>query len=127
MSPDACQSTVTPLVVPEIVTFPPEIDISNAARLGAELLAAFRPGVAVVIADMTLTDFCDSSGILQLMIANEQAKGGLAQLRVVAARGGVLRVLQVTGADQVLDVYPSLHAALASRSPDTPDDPKPVD
>jgi anti-sigma B factor antagonist len=105
-------STVSPLVVPEIVVFPAEVDISNAPRLGADLLAAFRPGVAVVIADMTLTDFCDSSGIRRLLIANDRAKGNLAQLRVVAVSGAVLRVLHMTGVDQVLDIRPSMGAAL---------------
>jgi hypothetical protein len=78
-------STVSPLAVPEIVLFPPEVDVSNAACFGVELLAAFRPGVAVVIADMTLTDFCDSSGIRHLLIANRRAKRCLVQLRVVVA------------------------------------------
>jgi anti-sigma B factor antagonist len=105
-------STVSPLVVPEIVVLPPEVDISNATRFGAELLAAFRPGVAVVIADMTLTDFCDSSGIRQLLIANDRAKSSLAQLRVVVTSDAVRRVLHVTGVDQVLDIRPSMGAAL---------------
>jgi anti-sigma B factor antagonist len=105
-------STVSPLVVPEIVVFPPEVDISNAARFGADLLAEFRPGVAVVIADMTLTEFCDSSGIRQLLIANDRAKGSLAQLRVVVTSEAVRRVLYVTGVDQVLDIRASMGEAL---------------
>ena len=108
--------TVIPFVVPEIVVFPPEIDISNAACFGAELLAAFRPGAAVVIADMTLTDFCDSSGIRQLLIANDRAKRSLAQLRVVVSSDAVRRVLHVTGVDQVLDIRPSIGAALTGSS-----------
>jgi anti-anti-sigma factor len=106
------RTTVSSLVVPEIVVFPPEVDISNAGRFGAEGLAAFRPGVAVVIADMTLTDFCDCSGIRQLLIANDQAKRNLAQLRVVVATDAVRRVLHVTGFDRVLDIRPSMGAAL---------------
>jgi anti-sigma B factor antagonist len=117
MNPDAYQTTVSPLVVPEIVAFPPEVDITNAAGLGAELLAAFRPGVAVVIADMTLTAFCDSSGIRHLLIANDRAKRSLAQLRVVAATDQVLRVLHVTGVDQVLDIRLSMDVALANTRP----------
>ena len=105
-------STVRPLVLPEIVVFPPEVDISNAALFGVEMLAALRPGVVVVIADMTLTEFCDSSGIRHLLIANQRAKRSLAQLRVVVTADTVRRVLHVTGVDQVLDIYPSLREAL---------------
>ena len=110
-------STISPLVVPEIVVFPPEVDISNAAYYGVELLAAFRPGVAVVIADMTLTEFCESSGIRHLLIANRRAKRSLAQLRVVVTSDAVRRVLQVTGVDQVLDIRPSMGHALADSVP----------
>ena len=120
MNPDARQGTVCPLVLPEIVTFPAEVDISNAARLGSELLAACRQGVAVVIADMSRTAFCDSSGIRHLLIANDRAGKNLAQLRVVVATESVLRVLRVTGVDQVLDIYPSLQKALADRPPVSP-------
>ena len=113
-------STVSALVLPEIVVFPPEVDVSNAALFGVELLAALRPGVAVVIADMTRTAFCDSSGIRHLLIANQRAKKRLAQLRVVVTADAVRRVLHVTGVDQVLDIYPSLQAALADRPPASP-------
>jgi hypothetical protein len=58
---DVPPATITPLVVPEIVTIPDEIDIRNADRAGRELRAAFRPGVTVVIADMTRTGFAASS------------------------------------------------------------------
>ena len=109
--------TVSPFVVPEIVVFPPEVDISNAAFFGVELLAAFRPGVAVVIADMTLTEFCDSSGIRHLLIANRRAKKSLAQLRVVVTSDAVRRVLQVTGVDQVLDIRPNMGSALTGSVP----------
>ena len=104
--------TVIPPVVPEIVVFPPEVDISNAACIGVELLVALRPGVAVVIADMTLTGFCDCSGIRELLIANDQARRNLAQLRVVVSTDAVRRVLHVTGVDQVLDIRTSMGAAL---------------
>ncbi len=100
-------------MVPEVVNLPAEVDISNAARLSAELLAAFRPGVSVVIADMSRTAFCDSSGIRHLLIANGRASKNRAELRVVVADEQVLRVLRVTGVDEVLDIYPSLHKALA--------------
>jgi anti-sigma B factor antagonist len=108
----APRSTVSPLVLPEIVVFPAEVDVSNAALFGVELLAALRPGGAIVIADMTLTAFCDSSGIRHLLIANHRAKKSVAQLRVVVTADAVRRVLHVTGVDQVLDIYPSLQEAL---------------
>jgi anti-sigma B factor antagonist len=110
---DACRSTVSPLVVPEIVSLPVEIDLTNATQAGDELCAAFGPGVAVVIADMSRTAFCGSAGIRQLLLAHDRAVAGEAELRVVAAPA-VRRVLQVTGFDEILSIYPDLQAALTN-------------
>jgi hypothetical protein len=49
---DVIPAMVTCSGVPEIVTFPEEIDIGNADSAARELRAAIRPGVAVVIADI---------------------------------------------------------------------------
>ncbi len=117
MDEKANQSTVTPLVIPEIVTLPAEIDISNADSVGRELCAAARPGVAVVIADMTRTQFCDSSGARNLMLAQDAAIRNHAELRLVIPSATVLRMLSVLGFDQLLLIYPSLGTALTSGAP----------
>lgn len=117
MHPDARTETVSPLVVPEIVALPAEIDIGNAVQVGDELGAALSSGAVVVIADMTMTDFCDSSGIRHLLIANDRAAARSAELRLVVRSAALLRVLQVTGVDQLLGIYPSLQAALTNDPP----------
>jgi anti-sigma B factor antagonist len=98
------QATVKPLAVPQIVTLPREVDISNAPRIGRELLGAFGPRATVVIADMSLTEFCDSSGIRQLLIANDAAMAWGGELRVVVRSPAVLRVMEQLGVDRVLHI-----------------------
>jgi anti-sigma B factor antagonist len=98
---------------PVIVTLPDEIDITNADAVGDRLSAAFAPGVAVVIADLTSTVFCDSSGIRRLMLAHDKAASCDAQLRLVVQAPAVLRVLSVMGLQSVLRIYPTLDEALA--------------
>ncbi len=71
------------LSTPVIVPLPTEIDIANGAAVGQQLCAAFSPGVTIVIADMTATVFCDSSGISQLVLAHHCAAAHRAQLRLV--------------------------------------------
>lgn len=100
------------LVVPEIVCLPEEIDITNAAERGDELRAAIKTGVAVVIADMTRTAFCDSQGMRQLVLAHDRATEAGAELRLAIESPAVLRALRITGLDQLLRIYPSLQAAL---------------
>ena len=57
-----------------MVTLRAEIDMANADRVGADLEAAFGPGVGVVVADMSGTRFCDSLGIRALVMAYRWAK-----------------------------------------------------
>src|SRR5215469_18626119 len=98
-------AAIRPIVVPEIVTFPAEVDVTNSEVVGWALVAAFRPGVTVVIADLSRTEFCDSTGIRCLLIAGNHAVCTGSQLRVVAKDGAVRRALHVLGADQTLALY----------------------
>ena len=97
---------------PVVVTMPAEIDISNADRTGEELCAAFAPGVTTVIADMTGTSFCNSSGISVLVLAHRQAAAHHAELRLVVLSAAVLHALTLVRMDFLLPIYPSLDAAL---------------
>jgi anti-sigma B factor antagonist len=108
------RATVSPFVVPEIVTLPVEIDITNAQSIGGELRAAFGDGALAVIADMTRTRFCDPSGVRQLLLANERADETNADLRLVVRSPAVLRAFHLLGIDTVLAVYPNVEAALTN-------------
>jgi anti-sigma B factor antagonist len=114
MNEHADQATVAPLVIPEVVTLPAEIDIGNAERIGRELCAAARPGVKVIIADMSLTEFCDSSGVRSLVFGRDAANAIDAELRLVIPSAAVLRVLSLMGLDPVFQIYPSLGLALTA-------------
>ena len=102
-----------------IVPLPAEIDMSNEDDVGEQLRAAFAPGVAVVIADLGLTVFCDCAGVRRLMLAHQMAVSANAELRVVVQSAGVLRVLEVLGADRVLRIFPGLGAALTAGPADS--------
>lgn len=101
-----------PLAV--LVTLPAEIDISNDGLVEDELTSALGDGLAVLVADGSRTTFCASAGMSALIRAHHQAQAAGTQLRV-AASPAVRRILELTGADQVLDTYPSLADALAGR------------
>jgi anti-sigma B factor antagonist len=116
---------VTPSM-PVVVALPAEIDVTNAEQVFSQLCAALGPGVDVVIADLTATVFCDSSGLRHLLFAQQRAREGDAQLRLAIPLGcPVRRVLELTGADRLLAIYPDLTEAateglLVSRQPSGP-------
>lgn len=97
-----------------VVTLPGEIDMANANSVGEELNAAFGPGVGIVIADMSGTRFCDTSGIHALVMAHRRAKACHTEFRVVIRPGEVRRVLEILHLDTVLAIYPRLDMALVA-------------
>ncbi len=97
-----------------IITLPAEIDMATAGRVGQQLASAIAPGVRAVIADLTATTFCDSSGISMLVRAHKQAAANQAQLRLVVRSGAVLRALTLAQVDRLLPIYPNLSQALAA-------------
>jgi anti-sigma B factor antagonist len=105
---------------PAVVVFPLEVDVSNSEAFGAALLAALRSDVSVVIADLSGTQFCDSSAIRHLITAHNQAACTSAELRVVISSPVVRRALHVLEADQLLRLHPDMESALtgALRSAD---------
>jgi anti-sigma B factor antagonist len=97
-----------------VVTLPAEIDISNDGLVEDELTSALGDRLSLLVADGTRTTFCASAGVSALIRAHHRAQAAGTRLRVVASPA-VRRILELTGADQVLDTYPGLADALAGR------------
>src|SRR5215469_15280891 len=66
-----------------VLTLPAEIDITNARLLCGEVGSALVSGATIVVADLTATTFCDSSGARILVLAWEQAAVNGIELRIV--------------------------------------------
>jgi anti-sigma B factor antagonist len=96
-----------------VVTLPAEIDMANADCVSEQIAAAFAVGPKAVIADMTVTTFCDSTGIRVLVLAHKRAAADGAELRLLRPCRRVLRIMEVLGVDAVLPIYHSLEQALA--------------
>jgi anti-sigma B factor antagonist len=101
-------------IMPVVVVLAAEIDVTNSDDAYRQLAAALAQGAPVVIADMTSTSFCDSSGVHAIMRAHEQAAAQDVVLRVAVSPGGsVRRVLQLTGAVMVVPVYSTVQEAMS--------------
>jgi anti-sigma B factor antagonist len=96
-----------------VVPLPAEVDASNAEQVRLDMAAVVVQGASLVIADMTETTFCDSAGVTVLVQAMRQASAAGTGLRVAAAAPAVTRVLAITGVDRLIEIYPSVAAALA--------------
>ena len=100
-------------ITPVVVVLPAEIDVTNSAQVYEQLVAVLAPGVDTVIADMTSTAFCDSSGVHAIMHAYESAAArDVRMLLAVSSATSVRRVLELIGVARLVPVYPSLQEAL---------------
>ena len=99
-----------------VVTAPEEIDITNAPELRAALLEAAAHGNSTLVADLTGTQFCDSSGLHTLLAAHKRAQAEGSELVLVMSSRPVLRVFELTGIDRIIRNFTSLDQALARRS-----------
>jgi anti-sigma B factor antagonist len=95
-----------------VVAVSGELDLYTAPRLREELLVALSEPLAGLIVDLSGLAFMDSTGLGLLIGAHRRATASGAALRVVCDHPVIVRILHVSGLDQVLAVDPTLEAAL---------------
>ena len=75
-----------------VVAAPEEIDITNAPVLRSALLEAAAHGHRTVVADLSRTQFCDSSGLHTVLAAHKRATAAGGDMLLVMGGNAVLRV-----------------------------------
>jgi anti-sigma B factor antagonist len=95
-----------------IVSVAGEIDLFTGPPFSAALRSALDAGATQLIVDLTDCPFIDSTGISILVRANERRNQSSRPVAVVTNHSNVLQVLQITGLDAILRLYPSRSAAL---------------
>ena len=100
-----------------VVTLPEHIGVSNSGQIREQLLELVNRGAAVLIADMTGTVSCDHGGADAVLRAYQRASVSGTQLRVAVTAQIVRRVLDASGLDRLVSIYPSVQAAIAAGTP----------
>lgn len=95
------------------VRLPRAIDVTNYCTVLDSLAAALAGSPSIVVANGDMTALCDCAGVSALVCAYREAAAAGAQLRLVAGSAHVRRIIQLTAADEVLDLYLTLDDALA--------------
>lgn len=96
-----------------VVSVTGEVDMHTAPVLAETLDHATGNGATAVVVDLTECSFMDATGVGVLLGANKRLRDPGPRLSLVASDRRVLGVFEATGADAVLDLYPSLATALA--------------
>ncbi|ANW19888.1 STAS domain-containing protein [Streptomyces clavuligerus] len=99
--------------VSEVVTPAGELDHHTADALSTPLDAALEQGRSRLVIDCSRLEFCDSTGLNVLLSARLKAEAAGGGVHLTGLRPVVARVLEITGAEAVFTVHPSLREALS--------------
>lgn len=91
-----------------------EMDYRTAATLRAQLHNLIDQADRPIVVDLAGVSFCDSAGLGVLLGARRQAATNETVLAVACVPHLLQRVLEMTGADQVLPVYGTVDDAAAA-------------
>jgi anti-sigma B factor antagonist len=98
-----------------MVALPGELDTTGATRAAAAVADSASLGQPVIV-DLAGLDYIDCAALGALVGARQLARRDGGDV-LAAPHGLVLRLLALTGLDQVFGVYPSVTAASATRPP----------
>ena len=95
-----------------LVSVTGEVDLATAPVLERTLLDAAEDRAGQVIVDLTCCSFLDSRGLTALLATRGRLAHSSRSLGLVLSNPNVLKIFQITGFDQIFEIYPSLDAAV---------------
>ena len=89
------------------------LDAAAVPALRERLIGLLRPGMRLLVLDLSRVSSCDSAGLAVLIGAQRRARLLGIVLRLAAPSPQVARLLRLTGLDRTLTICPDLSSALA--------------
>jgi anti-sigma B factor antagonist len=90
------------------------LDSSNVSQVKAELLLVTQNDIEVLILDFTGVEFCDSSGLGAILLAQRIMNERDNDIAVVDTMGKVKNLLEIAQLTNIIPIFPSLEAARAA-------------
>ena len=93
-----------------------DVDIASTPRLVDALRTAWHEGGETVVLDLSESTFLDSSALNALLNAHRRLIEAGRRLVIACPSGPIRTVMEVMHLNEVLDIRPTLEAALAAES-----------
>ena len=81
-------------------------DLATVPDLRQALMPLGPPEVMELLVDVSLLEFCDSTGLGTMLGALRRMREGGGEFGIAGASGTVLRLLEITGLDAVVPLVP---------------------
>lgn len=88
-----------------------KLDVSISPELKGEFILLCRPTLKSLIIDLTAVEFCDSSGLSALLIADRQMREHSGAIKLVGVHKKVLALLKISQLDKVFPIFDSVAKA----------------
>lgn len=100
----------------EIVAVAPKGGLDMTAASQLKLQDYINAGKSRLILDLEGVDYIDSAGLGEIVRAMKRAREAGGDLRLCSLREEVLRIIEITGLNKAIAVYPTREEAVASWS-----------
>jgi anti-sigma B factor antagonist len=97
-----------------VVAVAGEIDVYTSPLLQERLVEALKDGSSSIVLDLSAVTFLDSTGLGVLITGLKRCRSADGDLVLVTAQPNVLKVLEITGLNDVFQVHDSVDDALAT-------------
>src|ERR1700677_2064010 len=94
-----------------VISFEGELDLSSAPQLKWMLLDSLEAGRSVIVVDLSLCTFMDSTALGVLMVVQRSLAAG-ARLVIVTEHASILRIFELAGMDGAFAIFQTLADAL---------------
>ena len=84
-----------------------KLDSTVSAELKGECLLICKPKVDILVIDLSDVEFCDSSGLSALLIADRKMKEHGGKVRLANVHKKVVALLKISMLDRIFDISPS--------------------
>ncbi len=88
-----------------------KLDVSVSPELKGEFILLCRPQLKSLVVDLSDVEFCDSSGLSALLIADRQMRQHGGEVKLVGVHKKVLSLLKISQLDKVFQVFDSVTKA----------------
>jgi anti-anti-sigma factor len=88
-----------------------KLDVSVSPELKGEFILLCRPQLKSLIVDLSGVEFCDSSGLSALLIADRQMRQHGGAVKLVGVHKKVLSLLKISQLDKVFPMFDSVTKA----------------
>jgi anti-sigma B factor antagonist len=88
-----------------------KLDMAISPELKGEFILLCRPQLKSLVVDLSAVEFCDSSGLSALLIADRQMRQHGGEVKLVGVHKKVLALLKISQLDKVFQIYDSVAKA----------------